>query len=173
VARSVAGTARANPIASAVPARPIGGAAAAPVGGTARLRVGAAVARFVSPSSAADGYSLPSTVAAGPPVAPSAGDASPATVLRAIADSDQQVSGEEPVAFGAAIQAAGVQRATDSSAAPANPATGGAPGAAGGPASGPELDALAARLYDRIRLRLRRELLADRERAGVLVDMGQ
>jgi hypothetical protein len=43
-------------------------------------------------------------------------------------------------------------------------------------ASGPterELDDLARRLYDRIRLRLRRELIVDRERAGVLIDLGR
>ena len=34
-----------------------------------------------------------------------------------------------------------------------------------------ELDALAARLYDRIRLRLRSELRVDRERAGRITDL--
>jgi hypothetical protein len=36
---------------------------------------------------------------------------------------------------------------------------------------GAGLDELAGRLYDRIRLRLRRELLVDRERAGALQDL--
>jgi hypothetical protein len=51
----------------------------------------------------------------------------------------------------------------------------GAPVPAGGeaPAAGGELDVddLARRLYDRIRDRLRRELLVDRERAGLLTDL--
>jgi hypothetical protein len=33
-----------------------------------------------------------------------------------------------------------------------------------------ELDELAGRLYDRLRSRLRQELLLDRERAGLLTD---
>jgi hypothetical protein len=47
-------------------------------------------------------------------------------------------------------------------------ATGSAHGAAGG---GQDLDELAARLYDRIRARLRDELLIDRERAGRVTDV--
>jgi hypothetical protein len=43
------------------------------------------------------------------------------------------------------------------------------PGAA--PQPGAELDELARRLYDRIRVRLRGELLVDRERAGLLTDL--
>ena len=41
----------------------------------------------------------------------------------------------------------------------------------GGRQSERELELLASRLYERIRLRLRRELLADRERAGLLTDV--
>ncbi len=44
---------------------------------------------------------------------------------------------------------------------------------AGQPGSDSELDALAGRLYERMRLRLRSELLVDRERAGVLIDTGR
>lgn len=44
------------------------------------------------------------------------------------------------------------------------------PMAAGGPASDAELDELARKLYDRLRHRLGRELLLDRERSGLLVD---
>ena len=58
--------------------------------------------------------------------------------------------------------------------APAPASTGGAAGPA--PAASPadrdrELDELARRLYGRIRTRLAAELLADRERAGLLVDL--
>jgi hypothetical protein len=40
------------------------------------------------------------------------------------------------------------------------------------PADHGSLDDLAARLYDRLRGRLRAELLVDRERAGTLADRG-
>lgn len=48
-----------------------------------------------------------------------------------------------------------------------------APGAGPTPVGGSEkdLDELARRLYDRFRLRLSRELLVDRERAGALTDL--
>jgi hypothetical protein len=140
----------------------------------ARLRVGIPVARSVAPDVPdADSGLLPS-VAAGQPVAPSAGDAPPATVLRAVAD--PALGSPDAADPGiAASSEAGVQRAAGDAAPAAGPAPAGTAGSAGasGPTSGPELDALAARLYERIRLRLRRELLADRERAGVLVDMGR
>jgi hypothetical protein len=112
-------------------------------------------------------------VAAGQPVAPSAGDAPPATVLRAVADPASDLPDVAASSLDAP-GARGVQRAAGDEVAPAaGAAPTGTPGAGGaGPTSGPELDALAARLYERIRLRLRRELIADRERAGVLVDMG-
>jgi hypothetical protein len=45
------------------------------------------------------------------------------------------------------------------------------PAAAPGGASGADLDELARRLYDRIRLRLRTELRLDRERSGQLTDL--
>jgi len=64
-----------------------------------------------------------------------------------------------------------VQRAEE-----AAPATGGAPevaGAAGGTPghSDKELDDLARQLYERLRSRLRHELLVDRERAGLITDL--
>jgi hypothetical protein len=66
-----------------------------------------------------------------------------------------------------------VQRAASASAG-ATAETGGA-GASGGGAKIPtgekELDELAVHLYDRLRSRLRRELLVDRERAGALSDV--
>jgi len=58
-----------------------------------------------------------------------------------------------------------VQRADDGAA----PASGG-PGGAGGH-SDKELDDLARQLYDRLRSRLRMELLVDRERAGLITDL--
>jgi hypothetical protein len=51
----------------------------------------------------------------------------------------------------------------------AAPGDGGAPGS---PAAEKDLDDLARRLYDRIGLRLRHELLVERERSGALVDRG-
>jgi hypothetical protein len=53
-------------------------------------------------------------------------------------------------------------------------AAGGVPAAGSQPAAGHsdhELDALAHRLYDRFRSRLRSELLLDRERAGLVTDL--
>jgi len=44
-------------------------------------------------------------------------------------------------------------------------------GQAGPPASEAEVEALAGRLYDRIRSRLRSELLVGRERAGQITDL--
>jgi hypothetical protein len=62
-----------------------------------------------------------------------------------------------------------VQRAEEASPAPAAAAAA-APSAAAGE-SPAALDELAGRLYDRIRARLRDELLIDRERAGMLTDV--
>lgn len=66
-----------------------------------------------------------------------------------------------------------IQRASDDTAGSApTPAATSIPG--GGPiagASDKDLDELARRLYERIRRRLSRELLADRERAGLLTDL--
>jgi hypothetical protein len=45
------------------------------------------------------------------------------------------------------------------------------PAAAGGAHSDKELDDLARQLYDRLRSRLRMELLVDRERAGLITDL--
>lgn len=50
---------------------------------------------------------------------------------------------------------------------------GGAAGAAGGAGSDKELDELARKLFPRLQLRLRSELLIDRERIGALVDLGR
>lgn len=52
----------------------------------------------------------------------------------------------------------------------ATPAGGAAPGAGDKPA---ELDELAKKLYERIRTRLKAELRLDRERAGLLTDLGR
>ena len=61
----------------------------------------------------------------------------------------------------AAAQAQSVQRAAAAE----------APAVTGGPQSPEALDELAGRLYDRLRARLRDELLIDRERAGLLTDV--
>jgi hypothetical protein len=50
---------------------------------------------------------------------------------------------------------------------------GGAAGAAGAAGSDKELDELARKLFPRLQLRLRGELLIDRERIGALVDLGR
>ncbi|MCJ7709823.1 MAG: hypothetical protein MUQ32_03235 [Chloroflexi bacterium] len=77
------------------------------------------------------------------------------------------------------VNLAPLQRAEDATsvaptagADPASGAAGGASGAPGSPSAEKELDDLARRLYDRIGLRLRHELLVERERAGALVDRG-
>ena len=46
-----------------------------------------------------------------------------------------------------------------------------APASAAQPAGEEAMDALAGKLYDRIRSRLKSELLVDRERAGLLTDL--
>jgi hypothetical protein len=50
-------------------------------------------------------------------------------------------------------------------------AAGGGGGGAGAGTSETELDELAKRLYGRMRLQLRRELILDRERSGSLIDL--
>ncbi len=77
------------------------------------------------------------------------------------------------------VNLAPLQRAEDATsvaptagADPASGVAGGTSGAPGSPAAEKELDDLARRLYDRIGLRLRRELLVERERSGALVDRG-
>ena len=78
---------------------------------------------------------------------------------------------------GASTGGLSAQRAAEDSPAPAlsagAPSAAGAAGAHGGgaaPSEG-ELDDLAVRLYDRLRSRLRLELLIDRERAGLITDL--
>jgi hypothetical protein len=65
---------------------------------------------------------------------------------------------------------AGAAAGTEAGAAAGGGAAG--PGAPGSPTGEKELDDLARKLYDRIGLRLRRDLLVERERAGALVDRG-
>jgi len=65
------------------------------------------------------------------------------------------------------VQSPEVSRAT--AAAPGPGSTGAAAGGAGGHG---DLDELALKLYDRIRLRLQAELRLDRERAGMVSDLG-
>jgi hypothetical protein len=85
---------------------------------------------------------------------------------------------------GAAFQLAGpgaplgsglaIQRATDDAGTGTPPPAVATSTPGGGPLAGgsdKDLDELAHRLYDRIRRRLSRELLADRERAGMLTDL--
>jgi hypothetical protein len=68
--------------------------------------------------------------------------------------------------------AASVQRAPAEAASGGDaPAAGGAGGGGGIPTGDRELDDLAHRLYDRLRSRLRLELLIDRERSGTLSDL--
>ena len=64
-----------------------------------------------------------------------------------------------------------VQRADDATATAAAPAAPAAPAMAGLPQSGQDFEELAGKLYERLRSRLRSELLVDRERAGLLVDL--
>jgi hypothetical protein len=64
-----------------------------------------------------------------------------------------------------------ISRTTDSST-PAAPSESGGGNTTGAPppVGGPDIDQLAQTLYERIRLKIRRELLDDRERAGLLLD---
>jgi hypothetical protein len=67
-----------------------------------------------------------------------------------------------------------IQRAADDGARGSAPTPAATSTPGGGPLAGgsdKDLDELARRLYDRIRRRLSRELLADRERAGILTDL--
>lgn len=65
---------------------------------------------------------------------------------------------------------AGVTAADSAAADPAAPVPTGAESARSA-APAPDLDALAGQLYERIRGRLRQELLIDRERSGLLTDL--
>ena len=89
---------------------------------------------------------------------------------RVDADPTPGVGGYSVTATNAAFESL-MQREGDEAAAPPPSGATSAGGAAGGAsAGGSDLDALAQSLYERIRHRLRRELLDDRERAGFLLD---
>ncbi len=116
------------------------------------------------------------------PTAPTTASSGPAgqgwdpepVVARAVMVNELEVTPESSAA------SAGSGAAAGSSAPPASGgggtagnAAGGAGGAAGSEAArDQETQAWADRLYDRISLRLRRELLVERERSGALVDRG-
>ena len=70
-----------------------------------------------------------------------------------------------PVPSESASVPLGLQRAAE------GPASAAPPPAAPGPTG--DLDELAERLYDRIRFHLKSELRLDRERAGLLTDLGR
>jgi hypothetical protein len=95
----------------------------------------------------------------------------------------EPVVARETAAPMAAAQSVPLQREAESAPTAAAPGPGEAPGGsatsssagaapAGIPTGDKELDDLAHRLYDRIRSRLRLELLIDRERTGTLSDFG-
>ena len=79
------------------------------------------------------------------------------------------LAGETATVQLAKVQVPGAQRAADDSIAAAPSAPFRAPGSA--LHSEQELEELARRLYGRIRMRLRKELLGDRERMGTVVDL--
>jgi hypothetical protein len=151
-------------------------------------------------TSGAPGAARPGSSGAGPTIPPFAQQAAIAAEVRqaALSSGLARPSGGGGVSFASPLQDddggphhTGIQRLADdappSSADAASPAGSGpasnvtasalAAGASTGASAaspsldGAGLDELAGRLYDRIRLRLRRELLVDRERAGALQDL--
>lgn len=87
------------------------------------------------------------------------------------AESDEGSAGPMPGTTGStSLVGASVQRETETTASAAPPP---APGAAGTPDDPEQLDQLASKLWERFRHRLRRELLADRERAGMAADLSR
>ena len=97
-----------------------------------------------------------------------------ASVQRATAIAESAATAAAP------IQRAGVEAGSDDSSmiglmsrgGPGNIAASAiTPRAPGEPSGEPDIDALAGKLYERIRTRLRSELLVDRERAGFLTDL--
>lgn len=147
-----------------------------PVGFTPRLsalRVGPAVGRSAGrpagdTAAAREAAPGPSAAADGPASSPAA----MALVARSVTES-------APVTLAPLQRADAGEEAPPPGASPEGvPGAGAAPG--GGPAAGAspgaggdkELDELARKLYDRIGMRLRREMLVERERAGALVDRG-
>jgi hypothetical protein len=78
-----------------------------------------------------------------------------------------------PTAAAAAIEEPEpmLQREEVGMAAAAAPAQSAGGGAGPGPHSDKELNDLASRLYDRLRVHLRSDLLIERERAGMLIDL--
>jgi hypothetical protein len=119
------------------------------------------------------------------PLAPrnSAGDPGPVDLL-AGAGSSGSPAGGPSVQRGVEVRELVITTQADHRGPAGEPAPGAAPGSAGSSATAPaaagappsiadrdrELDELARRLYGRIRTKLAAELLADRERAGLLVD---
>src|SRR2546428_11836948 len=106
---------------------------------------------------------------------------------QALADSRAEPAEESPEQFAPTLQAAwydsiaaGAGSLASSAMSPGAAAAGGAVGSALGAAASslghqqaaePDMDELAGKLYDRIRTRLKTELLIDRERAGFLTDL--
>ncbi|MHB8960061.1 MAG: hypothetical protein ACYDAN_10585 [Candidatus Limnocylindrales bacterium] len=143
----------------------------------AGLRVGPAMAGALAAATGRPASHVPARPP-DPAAAPSgpggqAWDPEP-VVARAVTINELEVTPDSSAASAESGAAAG------SSAAPANGGGGTAGTAAGGAASAAgseaardqETQAWADRLYDRISLRLRRDLLVERERSGALVDRG-
>jgi hypothetical protein len=112
--------------------------------------------------------------AASLPLAPTRG----LTVQRAGNDSAAEAAdepeAEAPMLQGAWYDAPAARASSSVSAASpasAGPAIGAAPASSASHANETDMDELAGRLYDRIRTRLKSELLVDRERAGFLTDL--
>jgi hypothetical protein len=115
------------------------------------------------------------------PASPSPGSGSSTEVQRAVdgaltlargpgrggdGESASIAAGASPMTAGSDDHIIGTQRASADPAPTTNQATGASGGARG--QDDQELDELARKLYDRLRLRLGRELLLDRERSGLL-----
>ena len=106
------------------------------------------------------------------PLAPSRG----ISVQRAsqpVDDTEIEPAGASDEAFGPTVQGAWYEAPIAVTTVSAGAATAESSAASAGPhhASETEMDELARRLYDRLRSRLKTELLVDRERAGFLTDL--
>jgi len=106
------------------------------------------------------------------PLAPSRG-ISVQRASQSVDDTEAEAAGSGDVAFGPTVQGIWYEAPVAVSRVSAGTAAPETSGASAGPrqASETEMDELARRLYDRLRSRLKTELLVDRERAGFLTDL--
>jgi hypothetical protein len=133
-----------------------------------RLETSAANAARTSPLQRAAGSQPAARLALAPTRGPS--QAAIEATVQAVAQRTVEARAPEPPAEQAVVSAP-VQRAVTVNEMTVEPSAPSVGGASAGPQSEEDFERMAAKLWDRLRMQLRRELLAERERAGMLSDL--